>query len=159
MSAALAPPRWIRPIGFLNSFSFIEFDGMSSQQLAKFLLKGQFLVMGFLTIDVRDDIRQFGFAYRKRAIAFLPGEASILRVVFIVNPFRRIGLDHANNLGHRNGRRQPQEQVDMIGYAAGANQMPIQPGSNRCHVAIQILPQIRLYERAALFRAVHDVNQ
>jgi len=71
----------------------------------------------FLTLDIGLDSGQFAFANGKRAIRSLPFK-KFPRCDLVSDQVRRRAFDILHQLGHRNIRVQPDEQVNMVRHAA-----------------------------------------
>ena len=70
-------------------------------------------MMFLLTLYVPDDVADGGEAGAERSVAGLPGEARLVGEC-LVDPFGRVGLDHAHGLGDRCVSAKLDQQMDMI---------------------------------------------
>jgi hypothetical protein len=88
---------------------------MQFQKALELSTKARLCVVLFLGIDVADCILNLRNPDRKRPIRILPRKRAPFRM--IVHPLGRAALDQLKGFGYRQGCRQRQQGVDMIGHS------------------------------------------
>lgn len=103
------------------------FQAMLLQQRKELLLEANLTVVFPLRGDVRPDVLPLRGAHGEGAVSRLPGEALRRRELF-VRPPRRIGLEHAEQIGQADRSRNREQKVNMIGR-------PIDDEGRRLHLS------------------------
>jgi len=92
----------------IPNIAFVEFDLVTSQKLAVFVLKTDLHVMIRLVLDVVDQFFDLRLAHRKTSVAALPGKLfNALRF----NPPRGTAFEQFNDLRHVIRARETKKRV------------------------------------------------
>jgi len=101
--------------------SFIEFDVGAFQQRAQFILERFFPVMLRPSANVAFHPFEIRLTNGKGSVTGLPAEL-LMPGKSLVNPFRRVRLDGANQVGDRRLFAQRNQEMDVVGYASFADE-------------------------------------
>jgi len=112
-----------------------KFHAVVREQLQKFLLKRDAPVVLLLVLDISNHGAAFRFADAECSVSALPGEFAALGPS-LFRPSRRIGLDHAQAIGHREMRRQARQHMHMIRSATNDNGNGLEPAKNSAEIGM-----------------------
>ena len=147
--------RTLSPEGTAESFPQIPvvvFDSMFLQQGEELFLETHFTMMLLLGFDVLNDSIQLRETNTKRAIFGLPGKETLIRKCFM-DPFRGTSLDELHRFGDRHGRRQGEQEMDVIGDATDSQGFHFVLASDATQIRPETLPELRGNERLPLLGA------
>jgi len=97
---------------------------MTLQKRHEFLPESELAMMFILMTNVLNHVRNVGLAHAERPIADLPSKGC--PTPRLMHPDRGIGFDHAQGIGHRQGRREGEKAVVMVGASVGLDHLPMQ---------------------------------
>src|ERR1019366_9755284 len=124
-----------------------------AQQRHKLLLEAPLSMMLSLTRDVIGYNLLLRLADAEGSVPFLPLEPHSA----LVKPSRTVALQLLNGLGQRNGGRNGDQKVDVVGRASGGNQCDLLRASHPGQISSK-LDRIG-YEVGALFRAEYAMHE
>lgn len=134
----------------------VELDPMPLQEGDPFLLEGSATMMLLLVLDVAADITRCRPTDAEGRVALLPAEAPRHRGS-LMNPSRRIGLDHPKQVGQRHARPRTHQQMHVVRHTSnGQQRASFIPDESRDE-RIEHLTEIRLDERLSILCAEDDV--
>jgi hypothetical protein len=148
------------PKGTVESFpqiSVVVFDSMFLQQREELFLETHFTMMLFLSFDVIDDSIQLRNAGTEGAILGLPGKETLIGKCFM-HPFRGASLDQLHGFGDRHGRRQGEQEMNVIGDTADGQGFHFVLASDAAQIRPEAIPKLRGNERLPLLRAENAVK-
>lgn len=104
------------PEGTAESFPQIAlfvFDAMLLQQREELFLESHLAVVRLLILNVDHNLIHLRNAHAERAIFGLPGKERLIGKG-VMHPLGRAAFDELHGLGDRHGRRQREQQVDVV---------------------------------------------
>lgn len=114
--------------------------------------------MAFLIGNVTEDSRDVGRAYAEGRIARLPGKPFELRPP-CMNPFRRIRLDDPHRFRDRRGRRQRNQQMNVVLCAPDRQSFSVQFTQNSTQIRVKVSANFSCEEWSAVLGAENNVRQ
>ena len=106
-------------------------------------------MVGLLGGNVTPYVLQTGSAHRERTVSRLPAEVLACREL-LMHPPAGVGLQHPQQIGHRNGRGHRQQQVNVIGRTVDDQRRPFQFSHDAPHVREQSARQFSRQVRFAV---------
>jgi len=139
----------------IPNISFIPFEFVPPQEVAKLFLVSCGAMMRFLIGQVRLYLFDIGIAHCKRAVAVLPPK--IVNGQLIMHPARRVGFDESNRISHRDCPAQRGQQMHMVWHSAGGDQSARSVAQYSPDVFKQARLDVALDHRLPVLGAKHDV--
>ncbi len=123
-----------------------------------FFLKGARPVVFLLPIYVMEQCVTVGRADGERAVAALPGKHGQRRRLRF-EPFGRRRFQAFDEIGHGDGARKPDGEMNVIGDTANAKAFAIRVPGDRGEIGVKRGTDFRAKERCAVLRGENDVDE
>lgn len=136
----------------------VDFNVVFAAEFTEFVLKGERVVVGFLIVDVVDEVWQMGFADGEESVSALPGEVG-RTAGLVFDPLAGLGFEDIDQLRPGKGWMEANRQMHVVIHPAHAVGVGFGVMHKGCHYREEFRAEIAVQMVFPVFGAENQMNQ